>query len=43
MHDCPECGQPCDCDNEDIWNDAASEDCVHGCEEDYTYSEEDDF
>jgi len=29
MHECPSCGQMCDCDGEDIHNDFASEDCVH--------------
>jgi len=33
MHDCPNCGQACDCDGEDTWNDAASFDCEHDCEE----------
>ena len=35
MHECPECGQACDCDGEDIWNDAAALDCIHECEDDY--------
>lgn len=33
MHECYGCGQACDCDGEDIWNDAASRECVHGCED----------
>jgi hypothetical protein len=33
MHDCPGCNQACDCDGEDHWNDAASEDCTHDCDE----------
>lgn len=32
MHDCPECGQACTCDGEDVWNDAAGDDCVHECD-----------
>lgn len=34
MHSCPECGQSCDCDGEDHWNDAAAAECEHDCEED---------
>ncbi|MCU0502519.1 MAG: hypothetical protein MUC51_12295 [Anaerolineae bacterium] len=33
MHDCPHCGQACDCDGEDTWNDAAQMGCDHRCEE----------
>jgi hypothetical protein len=33
MHECPECGQACDCDGEDVWNDYASLDCEHDCED----------
>ena len=33
MHECPDCGQACDCDGEDLWNDAAARECTHGCEE----------
>ena len=35
MHECPDCGQACDCDGEDIWNDAAARDCRHYCEEEW--------
>lgn len=41
MHECPECGQACDCDGEDTWNDIGSSDwlnCSHECEFD-----DDDF
>ena len=31
MHECPECGQACDCDGEDIWNDFFQA-CDHDCE-----------
>jgi len=30
MHDCPECGEACDCDCEDTWWDEV-EDCDHQC------------
>lgn len=31
MHECPECGQACDCDLEDIWWDDFPN-CTHNCE-----------
>lgn len=31
MHDCPECGQACDCDSEDTWIDSPDW-CEHDCE-----------
>jgi len=34
MHECPECGQACDCDGEDVWNEYAGLECVHECEDD---------
>ena len=37
MHECPDCGQACACDMEDHWNNAASEECQHECE---NYGEE---
>jgi hypothetical protein len=46
MHDCPDCGSACDCDGEDTWIDAHSDECVHECEPepddeawDYEYNE----
>lgn len=33
MHECPECGQACDCDGEDVWNDYAGRTCRHDCED----------
>ncbi len=44
MHDCIECENACDCDGEDTWNDAATEDCEGcGCVDDnFTYEEDDD-
>lgn len=36
MHDCPWCGQACDCDGEDTWHDwPFNADCRHECELDY--------
>ena len=33
MHECPECGQACDCDGEDTWFDYYFDiDCNHECE-----------
>ena len=35
MHECPECGQACDCDGEDTWFDFPYNlDCTHDCEPD---------
>lgn len=45
MHECPDCGQACDCDQEDYWNDWDSEEaemCVHGCTGDEMEEEDDD-
>lgn len=34
MHECPECGQTCDCDGEDLWHSwPFNLDCTHECEE----------
>lgn len=33
MHECPDCGQTCDCDGEDVWNDWAGRTCRHACDE----------
>ena len=32
MHECPTCGQTCDCDIEDTWLDPP-DDCSHECED----------
>jgi len=32
MHECPECGQACDCDGEDTWFDNYTN-CEHECDE----------
>jgi hypothetical protein len=32
MHECPECGQACDCDQEDTWIDDPDF-CTHDCED----------
>lgn len=34
VHECPECGQECDCDGEDHEQTIESEDCTHVCDED---------
>jgi hypothetical protein len=39
MHECPDCGQVCCCDQDDTWNDAASDECEHECTE---YDDDDD-
>lgn len=35
MHECPECGQACDCDGEDTWFDdeQTALNCEHVCED----------
>lgn len=33
MHECPNCGQACDCDGDDVWRDPPA-DCQCGCDED---------
>jgi len=33
MHECPDCGQACDCDGEDTWFDVSRLDCYCDCEE----------
>lgn len=33
MHECPDCGQVCDCDGEDTWSDYAGRTCRHACDE----------
>jgi hypothetical protein len=40
MHDCPRCGQACDCDLEDTWLEAPV-DCICDCEG--YYDSEDDY
>jgi len=54
MHECPECGQACDCDGEDTWIGwPANIECSHDCEdewrdesdfdEDYEYPEGEEY
>jgi hypothetical protein len=31
MHECPNCGQACDCDNDDLWDQTAASFCVCEC------------
>lgn len=33
MHECPRCGNVCDCDMEDTWFEAYPEGCSHDCED----------
>jgi hypothetical protein len=41
VHDCPECGESCDCDGEDLHHDQAPEDCSHICDDEMV--DEDDL
>src|SRR5262245_28174472 len=41
MHECPYCGQTCDCDGEDVWNDYAGRTCRHDCEDEDDYEDVD--
>jgi hypothetical protein len=49
MHDCPQCGWACDCDGDDIWNDAAAQECCHVCDDEdhdddgFPFDEDDDL
>jgi len=40
-HECPECGELCDCDKEDIYWDEAPDDCSHDCAPEIDDYEED--
>jgi hypothetical protein len=31
MHECPACQRVCDCDQDDLWNDAHAKYCSHDC------------
>ena len=33
MHECPRCGQACDCIGDDLWCDAEAEFCECDCED----------
>ncbi len=41
MHECPDCGEACDCDGEDLWWDTPPDDCECGCyrEEEWDYDD----
>ena len=39
MHECPDCGQACDCIGDDTWDFLESFYCTHECDE----RDEDDF
>ena len=44
MHECPECGQACDCDGEDLWHDWDSdevEECI--CDHEGSGIDEDEY
>jgi hypothetical protein len=45
MHECPRCGQACDCIGDDLWNAAEAEFCECDCEdEDFCdFDGDDDF
>lgn len=43
MHECPECGQLCDCDQEDLEHEHAPDDCFHVCDDSDDLDEEDLF
>jgi hypothetical protein len=32
MHECPDCGQVCDCTGDDTWMDCESDTCEHECD-----------
>lgn len=32
MHECPNCGQACDCIGDDTWDDTEAEECQCECE-----------
>lgn len=34
MHECPFCGDVCDCDMDDTWGLPVPDDCPHVCQED---------
>lgn len=34
MHECPECGQACDCLGDDTWDATESIECMHVCSDD---------
>jgi hypothetical protein len=40
MHECPNCGQACDCIGDDTWMDSESLYCQHDCEDDVDYLDE---
>jgi hypothetical protein len=42
MHECPNCGQACDCIGDDLWNDLEAEHCQCDCENEYDDEWDDD-
>lgn len=44
MHECPNCGQACDCCGDDLWNDLEAEHCECDCwEEDEWFGMDDSY
>lgn len=45
MHDCPDCGQACDCDGDDVWESGSVTDdgCQHICDPSDFSDGQDDF
>lgn len=37
MHECPFCGEICDCDMDDTWDLSVPDDCPHVCDETNDY------
>jgi hypothetical protein len=33
MHECPDCGQACDCVGDDVWDDSEAQRCTCECDE----------
>lgn len=40
MHECPKCGQACDCIGDDTWDDTESAFCECDCEDDLDNEDE---
>lgn len=43
MHECPECGQACDCCGDDTWDNSEAACCEHECDDEYDEDEYDGF
>jgi len=42
VHECPDCGEACDCDGEDHWQSSPA-DCLHWTVCQYVSSDEDEY